>query len=135
MLDPMAPICNSKGKPREGYTKRSLPMLPTMPALTRIPLQHPDTAVSTPNEQAKVFEKIFDIVTEYNQYLCFSGPSDRNASEEVLATMREINRIGVQAQQDIEAQIERLGLAVREFGSQMRPGELDLRNPAWACKL
>ena len=121
---------------REGFTKRTLPMLPLVPAMTRIPLEANNA--TSPKVDDRV-EKIFAIVTEYNQHPCFTGQPDAlegsKMSEEVPAITREINEIGVQAQKDTEAQVGRLRRAVRDFAWQMRKGELDLGNPTWSRTL
>lgn len=134
----MAPT--DKHMSNEGLAKRMLPMLPEVSAMTRIRLGA-SNAVSTAETSSTVntgFDKVSEIIAKYNQHLCFVDQSDNSERQEmsefVMAIVREINRIGAQAEQDINAQVDSLGRAVENFAWKMREAELDLRNPAWSSE-
>lgn len=106
--------------------------------MTTIPLETFETTAPSPDTKCldELFERVFGIVAEYNQHMCFiEGPDTfkgREKSESVLEIVRQINGIGARAQSDIAAQVDRLKRATEDFAWQMREGELDLGNPLWA---
>lgn len=127
------PFSTVKVHPREGFTKRTLPMLPVVPPLTRVPLEIARTFRSgVPDTIAPALH----FMVEYNQHLGFQEGLDddtrMNLSENVGVVIENINRIGEQAQKEMQDEVERLGQAVQDFVSYVQHGQLNLRDPTWA---
>lgn len=73
--------------PREGFTKRTLPMLPVVPPLTRVPLEI--TLSFRPRVQATTAPALRSMV-EYNQHLGFQEELDGDTRRALAENVRLI---------------------------------------------
>lgn len=117
----------------EGYNKCTLPLLPDVPALTRVPLEVDHITEAT---SPRTLEPTFRAVSEYNSHLGYVGQLDEGKraalSQSVVRRVTEMRRISEQARKEMSAQVDALTGAVRDFVDYVKHGELDFENPAWA---